>query len=470
MPGSVRSSLPALVGGTVCGLSGLAAFWDMLICILPEGVAGGISAIHAGLRLSPVPAKIVCIVNLQGHRRVTGLSGNEIFCLKKLGMIPGQLCVGNSVVALGIGGGLGAGLSTLAGGEVTEITRLVHEGRRKAFNRMAEEASRYQGVGLTGVSFELIYHGGNLEFITTGSAVHRESGTGPQGFSTSANVQELYCQMDSGFEPLHFVFGNVAYSIGVGGNLTGAFRRLRRGEVPQYSEIFDKTRHLALERITAEAKRFQANAVVGIQTTVSPLLGTQEMMMVGTASRHPLLSAYADDPVTSDMTNEEMWNMVNLGFLPLKLVMGVSVYSLGLRAGLISALQSLGGGEVTGLTELLYEAREKALARIEREAERCGADEVVGVKTRVYDLGGGLVEFMAIGTAVKRVAGARTRAENLPPQAIIQDRETFVDGGNDTKIERGSVASARRLQQGPVTIILTLIFVAFYVLKVIYHR
>ena len=87
----------------------------------------------------------------------------------------------------------------------------------------------------------------------------------------------------------------------------------------------------------------------------------------------------------------------------------------------MSALQSLGGGEVTGLTELLYEAREKALARIEQDAEAHGADEVVGVKTRVYDLGGGLVEFMAIGTAVKKMANvynasnggsARTRTEN----------------------------------------------------------
>ncbi len=61
---------------------------------------------------------------IQQHKRVSGLSGNEIFCLSKLNMKPGQLCVGNSVVAIGLARGIGAGLSTLGGGEVTEVTSL----------------------------------------------------------------------------------------------------------------------------------------------------------------------------------------------------------------------------------------------------------------------------------------------------------------------------------------------------------
>jgi uncharacterized protein YbjQ (UPF0145 family) len=400
------------------------------------------------------------------HQHVTGLSGNEIFCLDKLGMRPGQLCVGNSVVAIGVLGGVGAGLSTLGGGEVAEITRLVHDGRMKAFDRMMAEANRCGGIGLTGVSFDMINHGGNLEFITLGSTVHKSISQEPIKFSTSADAQQLFCQMDSGFEPVRFVFGNVAYSIGLGGSFTGAIRKLVRGEVPEYSEIFDRTRHLALARITEEAKRCGANAVVGIQTTISPLMGTQEMMMVGTASRHPALSS-SDQPVTSDMTNEEMWNMAHLGYLPIRLVMGVSVYSLGLRRGILSALQSIKGGEISGLTDLLYEAREKALSRIEKDAASCGADQVVGVKTRVYDLGGGLMEFMAIGTAVKKMSGVSTATELLPPQAIIQDRHTFVDSTLSTfSINRGSSAdSASRMQRGPITLVMIGVVVIFYVFR-----
>lgn len=409
-------------------------------------------------------------MNTKTHSKVTGFSGNEIFCLKKIGYSAGQLCLGNNVVALGVLRGLGAGLSNLAGGEVTEVTKLVYEGRRNAYNRMMAEAKQYGGVGLAGVSFELINHGGNLEFIALGSTIHQpEAESEELMFSTSADAQELYCQMDSGFKPHSFVFGNVAYSIGVGGSIKGALRGLARGEVLQYTQIFDRTRHLALQRIQDEARAAGANAVIGIKTSIVPLLGTQEMMMVGTASSHPALADYSSDPVTCDMTNEELWNLVNLGYLPIKLVMGVSVYSLGITAGIGAAIKSLIGGEVKGLTELLYEAREKALARIHDDAQKCNADEVVGVKTYVYDLGGGLVEFMAIGTAVKKVEGVTTVNQNLLPQAIIQDRDTFVstmDGRGTTSVNDGKKSSASATQKGPITIVITVIIVVFYILKI----
>jgi uncharacterized protein YbjQ (UPF0145 family) len=402
----------------------------------------------------------------KNHNKITGFSGNEIFCLDMLGYKAGQLCLGNNVVALGVGGGINAGLSTLAGGEITEITKLVHDGRKNAFDRMMSEAKEYGGVGLAGVSFDMINHGGNLEFIALGSTVRDTPAKDKKlEFSTSASGQQLYCQVDAGFAPQGFVFGNVAYSIGVGGNIGGMFRGLKRGEVPQYSQIFDRTRHLALTRIKNNAKDLKANAVIGIETSIMPLLGAQEMMMVGTAANHPALEEYQDDPVTCDMTNEELWNMVHLGYMPIRLVMGVSVYSLGLAGGIMSGLKSLMGGQVEGLTELLYEAREKALERVEKDAEKCGADEVIGIKTRVYDLGRGLVEFMVIGTAVKKMKGVGTNTKALPPQAIIQDRETFVDssqGGNVTLSETRA-ASASRTQKGPLSFILTLIFIAFYI-------
>lgn len=412
---------------------------------------------------------------IQEHSKVTGLSGNEIFCLKKLNYTPGQLCVGNSVVSMGVAGGFKSGLSTLAGGEVTEITKLIHDGRQNSFDRITQEVRQYGGVGLTGISFDLINHGSNLEFLAIGSAIRNASNPAEAfSFSTSADAQQLYCQMDSGFKPHSFVFGNVAYSIGVGGNIGGAFRSLKRGEVRQFTEIFDRTRHLALSRLKEEAKKSGANAVIGIQTSITPFLGAQEMLMIGTASTHPALNQYANDPVTSDMTNEELWNMVNIGFLPISLVMGVSVYSLGFASGFMSFIQSLVGGQVKGLTEILYEAREKALERLQIAAQKCNADEVVGVKTRVYDLGGGLVEFMVIGTAVKKFDGVTTKQDSLPVQAVIQDRDTFVDTtqDNDVNLSKTKAASATKLQKGPVAIIVVIFAIIFEFIKVflISHR
>lgn len=362
---------------------------------------------------------------------MTGLSGNEMYCLHMKGLHAGDLVIGNSVFSVGFIGGIGSGLKTLTGGEVTQITSIIHEGRQNSYTRMQEEAVRRGGIGITGVTSELVQVAGNIEFLSVGSTVHAD-GAAPQGqklsFSSSADGQGLYCQIDAGFRPVKFVFGNVAYSIGIGGGIMGALKSLQRGEVSQYSEIFNTTRHLALQRITQEAAAAGANAVVGINTSIIPFQGMQEMLMIGTASHHPSLPAqFSENPITSDLTNEEMWNLVSMGYMPLRLVLGVSVYSLGLVGGITSALKSFVRGEISELTTLIYEARQNAVARIAADAQAVGADDVVGIRTYVYQLGGGIIEFMAMGTAVKRMEGVRTISEQLPPQAIIRDSDTFVN-------------------------------------------
>ena len=360
---------------------------------------------------------------------MTGLSGNEMYCLHKKGLSPGDMVIGNSVYSVGFIGSIGSGLNTLAGGEVTQMTSIIHDGRLSSYNRMVAEAERHGGIGITGVTSELVQQMGNVEFLSIGSCVHQEGAKSEKlGFSSSADGQELYCQMDAGFRPIKFVFGNVAYSIGLGGGIGGMFKSMQRGEVPQFSQVFNETRHLALIRIAQEARNAGANAVVGIQTSIIPFKGMQEMVMIGTASHHSVLPPeYSQNPVTSDLTNEEMWNLTYMGYMPIQLVLGVSVYSLGIVGGITSAFKALGRGEISELTSLIYEARENAIARIAADATACGADDVVGIKTNVYQLGNGMIEFMAIGTAVKRMPGLGTLSEQLPPQAIIKDKDTFVN-------------------------------------------
>ncbi len=360
---------------------------------------------------------------------MTGLSGNEMFCLHSKGMQAGDLVIGNSVFSMGVLGGLASGVNMLAGGEVPQITSIIHDGRQNSYQRMVGEAQRHGGVGITGVSSDLVQHSGNVEFLSIGSTVHQEGvQTETLSFSSSADGQELYCLLDSGFTPIKFAFGNVAYSIGLGGGIMGAFKSMARGEVHQYSQIFNETRHLALQRITAEAQAAGANAVLGIETSIIPLMGVQEMVMIGTAAHHPLLPAeYSQSPVTSDLTCEEMWNLVHMGYMPIQLVLGVSVYSLGIVGGITSMFKALGRGEISELTSLIYEARENAIARIAQDANACGADDVVGIKTYVYQLGSGIIEFMAIGTAVKKIPGVQTLSPLLPAQAVIRDKDTFVN-------------------------------------------
>jgi uncharacterized protein YbjQ (UPF0145 family) len=403
---------------------------------------------------------------------ITGLSGNEIFCLQQQGLTPGDLVIGNSVISLGLLNSLGSGLKTLVGGEVHQVTQIIHEGRQRAYARMLKEAKHHGGVGITGVSNELIFHGTNIEFLAIGSCVHRDGDkTERLEFSTSADGQALYCQIDSGFAPKQFVFGNVAYSIGLGGGVVGSLRSLARGEIKEFSQIFNETRHLALKRIKAEAREVGANAVVGIKTSILPFVGMQEMVMIGTASQHPLLpDNYRQNPITSDLTNEEMWNLIHLGYMPVQLVLGVSVYSLGLVGGVTSFFKSFVRGEIQELTTLIYEAREEALKYIAEDARRSGADKVVGIKTYVYNLGGGVIEFLAIGTAVKKIPGITTSSEQLLPQAIIRDQDTFINTANTTS----SVSLDRPTNSSSIfgTLIgLGLVVFYFgYILLLIFHR
>jgi uncharacterized protein YbjQ (UPF0145 family) len=366
---------------------------------------------------------------------LTGLSGNELYCLALKGYAGGDLVLGNSVHSMGFLGGIGSVFQSAFGGEVTQITEIISDGRRESYKRMVAEATAHGGVGITGVTSSLRHFNGNIEFLSVASCLHKSDVRDPPGtaptFTTSGNGQSLYCLMDAGYTPKKFVFGNVAYSVGVGGGILGGLKSLARGEIREFSDIFNRTRHAALDRLTTEARRAGGNCVLGIQTEVGRFQGAHEMVMMGTAAHHPAMPAYTTDkPATSDLTCEEMWNLTAMGYAPIKLVLATAVYSLGVVGNVKSLFKSFVRGEISDLTTLIYDAREHALDMLRKEATAIGADEVVGIKTHIHELGN-LIEFMAIGTAVKKMPGFKPLSPQLPPQAIMVDRDTWITSSYD---------------------------------------
>lgn len=369
---------------------------------------------------------------------ITGLSGNEIYCMHLKGFQPVGIVVGNSVRSMGVLGSLGSGFRGVIGGEIPQITEIIHEGRSSAYDRMVAEVKQGSAHGAVGVSAELRDLVGNTEYLFVGSSVRH---TGRDEFFTSAgDAQELYCHMDAGYAPRRFVFGNIAYSMGAVGGLVGSLKTMVRGEIKEFSDIFNATRHHALERAVDEARKAGANAVVGIRTQVERFNGAHEMFMSGTAASHPALPPSCSvDPVTSDLTGEELWSLTAMGLAPLKLLMSTSVYSLGAVGSLKSMFKGFVKGEISDLTSLIYDAREHVFDRIEQEAAQLGADQVVGIKTYIVEIGSGLIEFVAVGTAMKRVPGLQVATPALPAQAIIRDKDTWVsgEGGFDLQSNRG---------------------------------
>jgi uncharacterized protein YbjQ (UPF0145 family) len=358
---------------------------------------------------------------------MTGLSGNEIYCLAQKGYDPGNIVVGNSVHSLGLIRGITSGLKTISGGEIESITQLIVDGRHAAINRLEQEAKHEGDRGLTGVVSELRKLSGLMEFLAIGSSVKTPGGSGAF-FSTACSGQDLFCQVDAGYEPRHFVIGNVAYALGLARGISGGLKMFaRRGEVKEFSDMYNHTRHLALERLEAEAAERGCNAVVDIITRIIPFgPGVREMLMVGTGSYNQALGQ-PKVPYTSELTGEELWNLTQVGYAPLRLLLGTSVYALGLAGGFTAFFRSFARGEIDEVTRLVYDARENCLDHIRREAEDLRADAVIGVKIFINELGAGLVEVMAIGTAIRKHAGVSTHTDQLIPQAITRDRDTFFD-------------------------------------------
>lgn len=110
---------------------------------------------------------------------------------------------------------------------------------------------------------------------------------------------------------------------------------------------------------------------------------------------------------TSDLSSNEFLLVRQAGFTPLGLVMGSSIYHLGFQMAKFGQNQ-----EMEVITQALYEARELAMTRMEEEADILGADGIVGVRLNVnmQSWGNNLVEFMAIGTAIKHDAGGNYKS------------------------------------------------------------
>jgi len=100
---------------------------------------------------------------------------------------------------------------------------------------------------------------------------------------------------------------------------------------------------------------------------------------------------------TSDLSVNEFLLVREAGFRPLGLVLGSSIYHVGIQLGRWSQNR-----ELEQLSQAMYHARELAMSRMEAEADALGADGIVGVRLDIEfkEFGSDLAEFIAIGTAV----------------------------------------------------------------------
>lgn len=85
----------------------------------------------------------------------------------------------------------------------------------------------------------------------------------------------------------------------------------------------------------------------------------------------------------------------------LGLVRGNTIRARHVGRDILAFLRGIVGGEIYDYTKLLGEAREQALDRMVAEAQRLGANAVVGVRFSTSVVTTGAAELLAYGTAVR---------------------------------------------------------------------
>jgi uncharacterized protein YbjQ (UPF0145 family) len=85
----------------------------------------------------------------------------------------------------------------------------------------------------------------------------------------------------------------------------------------------------------------------------------------------------------------------------LDIARGSTVRARNLGRDIFAGLKNLVGGEIQEYTQLMAEAREQAIARMEADAEELGADAVINVRFMTAMVMQGASEILAYGTAVK---------------------------------------------------------------------
>src|SRR5271157_5257811 len=83
---------------------------------------------------------------------------------------------------------------------------------------------------------------------------------------------------------LGLVYGITVRSRGIGGNIMAGLRTLRGGEINEYTEMAHQARQQALDRLSEQASKIGANAVISVMFDSTEIGSTMdEIIAFGTA-------------------------------------------------------------------------------------------------------------------------------------------------------------------------------------------
>jgi len=237
-------------------------------------------------------------------------------------------------------------------------------------------------------------------------------------FTSDLSVSEYVLLGEAGFEPLGFVVGSSIYHVGL-----QIGRWNKNQELTVLTQAMYNARELAMARMRAEADHLSADGIVGVQLRMQMYSWGQnclEFVSTGTAVRHLAGQGTHRAPdgraFTSDLSAQDFFRLLAAGAVPVSFVLGTCVYHIA-HQGVLQSLRQVGQNqEMMQFTQGVYEARELALARMQAEAATARSSGIVGVTVEVKNhvWGEHATEFLATGTAVRRLAAEHKLPDSSP--------------------------------------------------------
>src|ERR1700729_359929 len=245
------------------------------------------------------------------------------------------------------------------------------------------------------------------------------AGAVPSGvFTSDLSVSEYVLLGEAGFEPLGFVVGSSIYHIGL-----QIGRWSQNQELQVLTQAMYNARELAMARMQAEADHLGADGIVGVNLRMQMYAwgqGALEFVATGTAVRHLAGTGAHRAPdgraFTSDLSAQDFFRLLAAGAVPVSFVLGTCVYHIAHQSVMQSLRQAGQNQEMVIFTQGIYDARELALARMQAEAAQAKASGIVGVNVEVKNhvWGEHATEFLATGTAIRRLGDEHRLAETSP--------------------------------------------------------
>jgi uncharacterized protein YbjQ (UPF0145 family) len=251
------------------------------------------------------------------------------------------------------------------------------------------------------------------------SRLAQTAGADPAGvFTSDLSVAEYVLLGEAGFEPLGFVVGSSIYHVGL-----QVGRWSQNQELQVLTQAMYNARELAMSRMQAEADHLGADGVVGVELRMQMYAWGQDVLefvatgtavraLAGTgAHRAPDGRAFA-----SDLSAQDFFRLLASGAVPVAFVLGTCVYHIAHQSVMQSLRQAGQNQEMIQFTQGVYEARELALTRMQAEAAQARSSGIVGVSVKVSNhvWGAHATEFLATGTAIRRLSAEHRLPDTTP--------------------------------------------------------